>query len=471
MRADQHVSSDPKVVRFAPSPTGALHIGGARTALYNWLAARGSGGRLVLRIEDTDRERSTPDNVEQILDALRWLELDWDGKPVSQFERRDRHAQAIARLVDSGHAYPDPATGEEVRAWKTAHGNRGYRGEPRDEPGAAIRLRIPDDGATRVDDLLRGEIAFPNEAQDDFVIARGDGTPLYNLAVAVDDAEMAITDVIRGDDHLSNTPKQVNVLAALGHDPPRYTHLPLLHGPDGKKLSKRHGAASVQELRDRGYLPAAVRNYLALLGWGTEDDTTLMSTGELLERFDVARVGTASAIFDERKLRWMNGRHMRELPLDAYTEAVASHLRRSGVTPGDGDRLRVACAIAQDKAQTLDEVWPLVRFLFEPPADDPAAREKFLTEEAEPLLREARGLLARCEPFEPAAIEAELSGLLERSGARPKELYQAIRVAITGTTVSPGIFDSVAALGRDETLARIDAALAAIPPEASRAGD
>ena len=328
-----NVSSDPKVVRFAPSPTGALHIGGARTALYNWLAARGSGGRLVLRIEDTDRERSTPENVEQILDALRWLELDWDGEPVSQFERRDRHAEAIAALVESGHAYPDPATGDEVRAWKAEHGNRGYRGEPRDEPGAAIRLRIPDDDVTRVEDMLRGEITFPNEAQDDFVIARGDGTPLYNLAVAVDDAEMEVTDVIRGDDHLSNTPKQVIVLAALGYEPPRYAHLPLLHGPDGKKLSKRHGAASVQELRDRGYLPAAVRNYLALLGWGTEDDTTLLSTEELLERFDVARVGTASAIFDERKLRWINGRHMRELPLDAYVAAVASHLSRSGVAP------------------------------------------------------------------------------------------------------------------------------------------
>ncbi len=313
---------------------------------------------------------------------------------------------------------------------------------------------------TRVEDMLRGEITFPNEAQDDFVIARGDGTPLYNLAVAVDDAEMEVTDVIRGDDHLSNTPKQVIVLAALGYEPPRYAHLPLLHGPDGKKLSKRHGAASVQELRDRGYLPAALRNYLALLGWGTEDDTTLLSTEELLERFDVARVGTASAIFDERKLRWINGRHMRELPLDAYVAAVASHLNRSGVAPVDPDRLRAACAITQDKAQTLDEVWPLVRFLFEPPVDDAKARAKFLAAEAMPLLREARGLLAAVEPFTAEAIEPELSALVERSGVKPKQLYQAIRVAITGTTVSPGIFDSLTALGRDEVLARLDAALA-----------
>jgi glutamyl-tRNA synthetase len=464
MRADQHVSSDPKIVRFAPSPTGALHIGGARTALYNWLAARGSGGRMALRIEDTDRERSTPENVEQILDALRWLELDWDGEPVSQLERRERHAEAIARLVDAGHAYPDPTTGEDVRAWKAERGNRGYRGEPRDEPGAAIRLRVPDDGDTVIADLLRGEIAFPNFAQDDFVIARGDGTPLYNLAVAVDDHEMGVTDVIRGDDHLSNTPKQVLVLRALGVEPPHYAHLPLLHGPDGKKLSKRHGAASVQELRDSGYLPAAVRNYLALLGWGTEDDTTLMSTAELVERFDIARVGKASAIFDERKLRWVNGRHMRELPLDEYAAAVAGHLRRSGLTlPGDEERLRRACEIVQDKAQTLAEVWPLIAFLFEPPVDDERARGKFLTPEVAPLLREAREILAGCEPFEAPVIERELDALLARTGARPKDLFQAIRVAITGTSVSPGIFDSIAALGRDDALARIDAVLAGLP--------
>jgi glutamyl/glutaminyl-tRNA synthetase len=292
------------------------------------------------------------------------------------------------------------------------------------------------------------------------VIARGDGTPLYNLAVAVDDAEMGITDVVRGDDHLSNTPKQVLVLEALGAAPPCYIHLPLLHGPDGKKLSKRHGAASVQELRDAGYLPAAVRNYLALLGWGTEDDTTLMSTDDLLDRFDLPRVGKASAVFDERKLRWVNGRHMRELPLEEYAAAVRAHLGRSGIeAEGDSERWMAACAIVQDKAQTLTEVWPLVRFLFEPPVDDEKARAKFLAPDALPLLRDARALLAECEPFEPQAIEGALSGLLERSGAKPKDLYQAIRVAITGTTVSPGIFDSIAALGRDETLGRIDAAL------------
>ena len=453
--------AEPPRVRFAPSPTGALHIGGARTALYNWLVARGSDGEMLLRIEDTDRERSTAENVAQILDALRWLELDWDGEPVSQYERRERHRERIEELVVAGRAYHDPATADDVRAWKGAHGNRGYRGAPRDEPGAAVRLRVPDDGETVVDDLIRGPVRFENRLQDDFVIARGDGTPLYNLAVAVDDSEMGITDVIRGDDHLSNTPKQLLVLRALGADPPRYAHLPLLHGPDGRKLSKRHGAASVQELRQAGYLPAAVRNYLALLGWGTEDDVTILGTHELLERFELDRVGTAAAIFDERKLRWLNGRYMRELDLDEYVEAVAGQLEREGHGEAAADRetLRAACAIAQEKAQTLAEVWPLIAFLFEPPADDARAWEQVMEPDSAPRLAAALDVLRSAEPFDPATLEAELGKLVELLGARPKDVYQPLRVAITGTTVSPGIFDSLAALGRAEAVRRVEAAL------------
>jgi glutamyl-tRNA synthetase len=448
-------------VRFAPSPTGALHIGGARTALYNWLLARGSGGQLVLRIEDTDRERSTPENVEQILDALRWLELDWDDGPVSQFERRERHADAVHRLLESGRAYPDPATADEVKAYKREHSGSGYRGEAREAPDAAVRLRVPDDGETVVEDLIRGPVTFSNRVLDDFVIARSDGTPLYNLAVAVDDAEMEITDVVRGDDHLSNAPKQLLVLQALGADPPRYAHLPLLHGPDGRKLSKRHGAASVQELRDAGYLPAAVRNYLALLGWGTTDDETILSTEELVERFEIERVGKASAIFDEQKLRWMNGRYMRELPLDRYVHAVAAHLEREGHgdAAADRDRLRAACEIAQEKAQTLTEVWPLVRFIFEPPVDDPKAQKKVMKPDAVPRLEAALDALRTTEPWDPGAIEGALAPVVERLGAKPGQIFQPIRVAITGTTVSPGIFESLAALGREESVHRIEAAL------------
>ena len=446
----------PLRLRFAPSPTGALHIGGARTALYNWLAARHGAGELVLRIEDTDRERSTEENVAQILDALEWLELDWDIGPVSQAERADRHAEALQRLLESGAAYRDSATAKDVEAWKAEHGaDRGYRGTPVSDHGAAVRLRVPDEGETVVHDLIRGPVGFPNRSYDDFVIARGDGSVLYNFAVAVDDAEMGITDVVRGDDHLSNTPKQLLVLAALGHEAPRYAHLPLLHGPDGKKLSKRHGAASVQELREAGYLPAAVRNYLALLGWGTDDDTTIMPTDELVARFRVEDVGRSAAIFDEKKLRWLNGRFMREMPLEEYTAAVAGRLGRK-----PDDRLRAACEIAQEKAQTLAEVWDLIRFLFEPPVEDEKAWAKVMKNGAPRALEAARDALSGTDAFDAAAVEAALEPLPERLDSKPGKVYQPIRVAITGTSVSPGIFESVAALGREETLERIDAALA-----------
>jgi glutamyl-tRNA synthetase len=446
------MATDAPRLRFAPSPTGALHIGGARTALYNWLAARhAQGGTLVLRIEDTDYERSTEENVAQILDALEWLELDWDEGPISQAGRSHAHHAALQRLLESGAAYRDSATAKDVEAWKAEHGaGSGYRGTPTEEAGAAVRLRVPDAGETVVEDLIHGPVRFPNRSYDDFVIARGDGTVLYNFAVAVDDAEMGITEVVRGDDHLSNTPKQLMVLAALGHEPPRYAHLPLLHGPDGKKLSKRHGAASVQELREAGYLPAAVRNYLALLGWGTDDDTTLMSTEELVRRFRIEDVGKSAAIFDERKLRWLNGRFMREMPLEEYVDAVARHLGRE-----PDERLRAACAIAQEKAQTLVEVWPLIRFLFDPPVDDPKAWKKVMKPGTGEMLAAAAAALAAAEPFEPDAIESALAPLLERFDVKPGRLYQPLRVAITGTSVSPGIFESLAALGREETLKRI----------------
>ncbi len=407
-----------------------------------------------MRIEDTDRERSTEENVEQILDAMRWLELDWDIGPVSQAGRAEQHAAALQRLLESGHAYRDAATAKDVEAWKAEHGTgRGYRGTPTDEPGAAVRLRVPEEGETVVHDLIRGPVSFPNASYDDFVIARGDGSVLYNFAVAVDDAEMGITDVVRGDDHLSNTPKQLLVLEALGYEAPRYAHLPLLHGPDGKKLSKRHGAASVQELREAGYLPAAARNYLALLGWGTDDDTTLMSTQELVERFRVADVGKSAAIFDEKKLRWLNGRFMREMPLDEYTAAVARHLGREA-----DERLRAACEIAQEKAQTLEEVWPLIRFLFEPPVSDEKAWSKVMKEGTGPILEAVAGALEGVDPFEPEQIEKALAPLLDRFDLKPGKLYQPIRVAITGTSISPGIFESLSVLGRERSLERIRAA-------------
>jgi glutamyl-tRNA synthetase len=415
---------------------------------------------MLLRIEDTDRERSTAANVEQILDALGWLELDWDEGPISQAARAERHAEALAQLLDAGVAYRDPATAEDVAAWKKERGNRGYRGTPSDDDAVAIRLRVPEEGDTIVADEIRGDVRFPNDAQDDFVIARGDDTVLYNFAVAVDDADMEITHVIRGDDHLSNTPKQLLVMEALGVAPPRYAHLPLLHGPDGKKLSKRHGAASVQELRDAGYLPAAVRNYVSLLGWGTQDDTTIMSTDELIERFDIADVGRSSAIFDEQKLRWLNGRFMREMDLDAYTGAVARHLGRE-----PDDRLRAACAIAQEKAQTLNEVWPLISFLFEEPETDEKAWRKVMKDGALPLLTEALDALRGAEPFDPEGLESALGVILAEHDVKPGTLYQPIRVAITGSSVSPGIFESLAALGKDRSVERIERAVQRLSAE------
>ena len=441
-------------LRFAPSPTGALHIGGARTALYNWLEARRNGGALVLRIEDTDRERSTPENVEQILDALRWLELDFDEGPISQLSRTDRHQEALKQLLDGGHAYRSTATGEDVKAFKEVHGaDRGFRGE--DEGEGAVRLRVPDAGESVVHDVIRGDTTFAHVHLDDPVIARADGSVLYNFAVAIDDLDAEITHVIRGEDHLSNTPKQLLVLEALGAQPPVYAHLPLLHGPDGKKLSKRHGAASVQELRDAGYLPEAVRNYIALLGWGDADDETIIPTDELVRRFDIARVARNPAQFDEQKLRWMNGRYMRDMDTAELTARIEGYLSH----PPDG--LHDAVAIAQEKMQTLADFWPLAGFIYDGPGDDPKAREKWLGDDGRAALAAARDALADVDPWTAETLEPALATVLEARELKPGKLYQPIRVALSGTTVSPGIFETLAVLGRDASLARIDRALQA----------
>ena len=392
--------------------------------MYNWFLARKTGGAFVLRIEDTDRERSTPENVAQIHDALEWLGLDHDEGPFSQAERRPRHEEEIQRLVADGHAYLDEG---------------------------AVRLRVPEGGTTVVRDVIRGEIEFDHAAIDDFVIARSDGSPLYNLAVAVDDRDMGITHVVRGADHLSNTPRQLMILTALGAEPPVYAHLPLLHGPDGKKLSKRHGAASVQELRDAGFLPEAVRNYTALLGWGYDESTTFFTTDELIEHFSLERVSKSPAVFDEQKLRWMNGRYLRELEVDDLRE----RLERLHAKPIPRD----AVAIAQEKMQTLADFWPLAGFLVEPQPTDENAWRKVMGDGAAERLARAREAIADAEPFDAETLEGRLKPLVDELGVKARELYQPIRVAISGSTISPGIFESVAALGREETLARIDRAL------------
>jgi glutamyl-tRNA synthetase len=439
-------------VRFAPSPTGALHIGGARTALFNWLLARGrDDGELVLRIEDTDRERSTPENVAQILEALEWLGIDHDGETVFQSERADRHAQAVQQLIDGGHAYRSTAGPDDVKAWREAHGNRGFRGT--DEGTGAVRLRVPDEGLTVVRDVIRGESEFQNVLQDDLVIARADGTPVYHMAVVVDDLDAGITHVVRGADHYSNTPKQMLILEALGETPPVYAHVPLLHGPDGKKLSKRHGAASVQELRDRGYLPEAVRNYLALLGWGEAGgEESFYTTEELQQRFALERVSRSPAVFDEQKLRWMNGRYLRELSAEDLQQRLETLY---------GRRLRRdVVEISQEKVSTLAEFWPLSGFFFDGPADDPKARAKVLEADgARDALEAARAALDGVSDWSPAGVQAALERVVEDRGVKPGKVYQPIRVALAGTTVSPGIFETVTVLGRDETLHRLDATL------------
>src|SRR3954452_21025916 len=387
--APNSIASQVMRVRFAPSPTGYLHVGGARTALYNWLLARGQGGQMLLRIEDTDRERSTPENVEVIYDGLHWLGIDWDEEPVSQTSHRARHDEELARLKESGAVYEDDG---------------------------ALRLRT---GAKEVvfEDLVKGENRTPVAGQKDFVVARSDGSPVYHLAVVVDDHDMGVTHVIRGEDHLSNTWKHILLQEALGYDSPQYAHLPLLNGPDGKKLSKRYDAASLLWLRDSGYLREAVINSLALLGWGYDDTTTFFSIDELKDRFSLERVSKNPAVFDEVKLRWMNGHYLRELPLDELQ-------RRIQALPGRDDIPRVAVEIAQEKMQTLADFWPLAAFLVERQEIDPAAWDKVMKQGAAERLKKPGEALAAAEPFQTEQVEQALRGVVEATAVKPKEVFQ-----------------------------------------------
>ena len=442
--------------RFAPSPTGLLHVGGARTALYNYLLARASGGKFILRIEDTDRERSTGEAVDQILEGLEWLGLEWDEGPLSQFERVERHREAINRLLDAGSAYKSIATNEDVRKAREANDGLGFRGEPESVEGAAVRLRVPDEGETVVRDLIRGETRFENRLLDDFVIARSDGTPLYNLAVAVDDLDMGVTTVVRGEDHLSNTPRQLLILDALDAEVPTYAHLPLLMGTDGKKLSKRHGAASVKDLIDAGFVPGAVVNYLALLGWGYDDKTTFFSVDDLVEKFSLERVSSSAAVFDEKKLRWMNGHYLREMGSYELARNVGDYLQRNGVEER-GELLQEATNLVQEKISTLDEFWPMAAFLFrKPQVDERSYKKVFGGGEGLEELKRARQALSDVDPFDLSGIEEALRDLVDKMELKPNKVFQPIRVAISGKTVSPGIFESLELLGKQKSLSRID---------------
>ena len=412
-------------VRMAPSPTGFLHIGGVRTFLFNWLFARQQGGECLLRIENTDTSREVAESVEQIQSSLSWLGLDWDGPVTFQLDAMERCKAVAERLVAEGKAYVD---------------------------GGAIRFRMPDEGVTAWEDAVRGRIEFPNAQLEDVVLVRSDGRPTYNFASPFEDAEERITHVIRGDDHISNTPKQIQILRALGAPIPTYAHAPSLLGPDGKKLSKRHGAQSIEELRAAGYVAPALMNFLALLGWSYDDRTTIMSRDELIDRFSLERVGSSPATFDYEKLDWMNGVYLRAMPPAEYAQTLVDYLRWRGCG-WDEELVRRAAPLVQEKIERLAQFSDFAGFLFGPVQPDPAALDG-----AAPLLRAAGEALRTTEPFDAEHVEASLRSLAARLGLKPRDAFQPIRVAVTGSRVSPGLFESIELLGRDETLARLEAA-------------
>jgi glutamyl-tRNA synthetase len=412
-------------VRMAPSPTGFLHIGGVRTFLFNWLFARGRDGACLLRIENTDTSREVEAAVEQIQRSLAWIGIDWDGPVTFQLDAMERCRELAARLVEQGDAYEDEG---------------------------AIRFRMPDEGTTGWDDAVRGRIEFPNEQLEDLVLVRSDGRATYNFASPVEDMDDAITHVIRGNDHVSNTPKQIRILRALGHEPPVYAHVPDVLGGDGKKLSKRHGATSVDEFRAAGYVPEALLNFLALLGWAPDGETTLMTRDELVERFSLERVGASPATLDYAKLDWMNGVYLRALSPDAYADALVEYLRERDVD-WDEQRVREAAPLVQEKIARLGEFPEFAGFLFhgvEPPQ---------VGEEDTRLLEQARTALAEVSPWEASALEDALKALCERLGEKPRKVFAPIRLAVTGSKISPGLYESLELLGRDEALDRIQAAL------------
>jgi glutamyl-tRNA synthetase len=415
----------PARVRFAPSPTGLLHIGGVRTALFNWLFARHEGGEFLLRIENTDRSREVEESVDQIQGSLRWLGLEWDGPVAFQLDRLERHQEAARRLVEEGKAYDDEG---------------------------AIRFRMPDEGTTAWEDAIKGRIEFPNEKLENVVLLRSDGRPTYNFASPVDDADDAITHVIRGDDHVSNTPKQIRILEAIGSRPPIYAHVPNVFGMDGRKLSKRHGAVSLEEFRRAGYLPEALMNYLALLGWSLDAETTFLSREDLVAGFTLERVGANPAAFDYQKLEWMNGAYLRDLSPGEYADRLIAYLHEVGFE-GDERTIRAAAPLVQEKIPVLGEFPRFAGFLFA--SVEPSPEE---LGDSAGLLEAAREALAELEPFTAERIEAELRSLAERLGLKPRHAFQPIRLAVTGSKVSPGLFESIEFLGRDESLARLSAA-------------
>jgi len=474
-------------VRFAPSPTGHLHVGGARTALFNWLFARHHEGVFLLRIEDTDRDRSTDDAIRQILEAMSWLKLDWDREGPEndgeysgyfrQTSRLDVYRAHAERLLADGHAYRCYCTPDELDARRAAAQARGetfrYDGRCRDAPlrpgvPAALRLRIPETGTTVVPDLIHGDVTFDRATLDDWILVRSDGTPTYNFCVVVDDVTMKITHVIRGNDHLSNTPKQILCYGALGYPRPAFAHIPMILGPDRKRLSKRHGATSVLAFREEGFLPAAMINYLARLGWA-HGDQEVFTREELIALFDIGHVGATPAIFDRTKLEWLNQtweKRLAESPVGRVelAEALVPHLERAGIA--DPPTVRVIAAVTHlaTRATTLAAMVSKARFYFEDPTEyDPTALGKLATPALRPHLDRLLARLSGLEHWTEANLEGACRQLAGELGLKLVDLAQPIRLALTGETASPPIFGVMAALGQGTTLGRLRAFLDRVP--------
>jgi glutamyl-tRNA synthetase len=467
--------TDSIITRFAPSPTGFLHIGGGRTALFNWLYARGRGGKMLLRIEDTDRERSTPAAIEAILDGLSWLGIEWDGETVYQFSRAERHRAVVEELLAAGRAYRCYASPDELKEMREAARREGrsklYDGrwrdrDPSDAPAGvapAIRFKAPTSGETVIEDQVQGRVVWQNENLDDLVLLRSDGTPTYMLAVVVDDHDMDITHIIRGDDHLTNGARQKQIYEALGWTVPVMAHIPLIHGPDGSKLSKRHGALGVDAYRAMGYLPAAMRNYLVRLGW-SHGDQEIFSTNEMIAAFDLPQIGRSPARFDFAKLENINGHYMREATdtdLLAEIERLLPHIARGGeiaekLTPDVKAKIQAAMPGLKERAKTLIDLIDGAQYIF---AERPIAIEDkaaaLLTPEARQLLRDLRAQLSAVDPWTIENTEQAVRTFAEAQGVKLGAVAQPLRAALTGRTTSPGIFDVLDVLGKQESLARL----------------
>ena len=459
------------VTRFAPSPTGMLHIGGVRTALYSWLYARRHGGRFILRIEDTDLERSTPEAVQVILDGMAWLGLDHDDGPYYQTRRFDRYKEVIAGLLARGQAYHCYCSKEELDAMRAAQMARKekprYDGRCRHRTGAppagvrpVVRFRNPPDGEVVVEDRVHGTVRFANTELDDLIIARSDGSPTYNFCVVVDDMDMGVTHVIRGDDHLNNTPRQINMLRALGATPPVYAHASMILGPDGTKLSKRHGAVSVLAYEEQGYLPDALLNFLVRLGW-SHGDQEVFTRAEMIGNFDIDRVGKSASAFNPDKLLWLNQQHLMRADVRDLATRLQVYLRRIGVEAPNDARLAAVVEAQRERSKTLVEMAKNSRFLFLPQVEmDPAAAAKYLTPEARTMLQEFHASLSDLADWSKSQIHDALTAFATARGLALGKVAQPLRVAVSGSTVSPPIDQTLELLGRDATLARI-AAIAA----------